>query len=92
MYLLESPRRGDSNKDTKRMFSCRIIWKYQSKYTRSADLCADRIDVITNFAVISNVVIKRVHCITVCPPVRGDNPRASASGISPVQADKPCYN
>ena len=25
--------------------------------------CADRIDVITNFAVITNVVIKRVHCI-----------------------------
>ena len=28
--------------------------------TRSADFCADRIDVITNFAVITNVVIKRV--------------------------------
>ena len=25
-------------------------------------LCADRIDVITNFAVIMNAVIKRVHC------------------------------
>ena len=25
--------------------------------------CADRIDVITNFAVITNVVIKRVQCI-----------------------------
>ena len=25
--------------------------------------CTDRIDVITNFAVITNVVIKRVHCI-----------------------------
>ena len=24
----------------------------------------------------------------VCPPVRGDNPRALASGLSPVQADK----
>ena len=34
------------------------------KNTRSADFCADRIDVITNFAVITNVVIKRVHCIT----------------------------
>ena len=32
------------------------------KNTRSADFCADRIDVITNFAVITNVVIKRVHC------------------------------
>ena len=32
------------------------------KNTRSADFCADQIDVITNFAVIKNVVIKRVHC------------------------------
>ena len=32
------------------------------KKTRSADICADRIDVITNFAVITNAVIKRVHC------------------------------
>ena len=28
-----------------------------------ADFCADRIDVITNFAVITNAVIKRDHCI-----------------------------
>ena len=33
------------------------------KNTRSADFCADQIDVITNFAVITNVVIKRIHCI-----------------------------
>ena len=33
------------------------------KNTRSADFCANRIDVITNFAVITNVVIKRVHHI-----------------------------
>ena len=32
------------------------------KNARSADFCADQIDVITNFAVITNVVIKRVHC------------------------------
>ena len=25
-----------------------------------------------------------------CPPVRRDNPRALASGLSTVQADKPC--
>ena len=25
-----------------------------------------------------------------CPPVRKDNPRALASGLSTVQADKPC--
>ena len=33
----------------------------QWKYTRSADFGADQIDVITNFIVITNVVIKRVH-------------------------------
>ena len=32
------------------------------KNTQSADFCADRIDVITNFAVTTNVVIKRGHC------------------------------
>ena len=31
------------------------------KYTK-ADFCADQIDVIMNFAVITSVVIKRVHC------------------------------
>ena len=29
---------------------------------------------------------------TICPPVLGDNPRALASGLSPVQVDKPWYN
>ena len=33
------------------------------KNTQSADFCADQIDVITIFAVIKNVIIKRVHCI-----------------------------
>ena len=28
----------------------------------------------------------------VCPPVRGDNPGASASGLSPVQGVNPWYN
>ena len=28
----------------------------------------------------------------VCPPLRGDNSRALASGLSPLQADKPWYN
>ena len=66
VYLLESPRRGDSNKDPKRMFSQRITSDtFDKKNTRSADFCADRIEVITNFAVITNVVIKRVHCTIV---------------------------
>ena len=33
------------------------------KKTRTAVFYADRIDVITNFAVIKNAVIDRVHCI-----------------------------
>ena len=33
------------------------------KNTRAADFCADQIDVITNFAVKTNVVIKRAHCM-----------------------------
>ena len=46
------------------MFSQRIPGTFNEKIIRSADFCADRIDVITNFAVITNDVIKRVHCIT----------------------------
>ena len=61
MYLLESPRRGDSNKYTKRIFSGRIKWEINEKNTRSADFCADQIDVITMFAGVPNVVIVRVH-------------------------------
>ena len=40
-----------------------MIWDCKRKYTRSADFCADRIGGKTNFAVITNVVTKRVHCI-----------------------------
>ena len=65
MYLLESLRRGDSNKYPKRVFSRRITWDCQRKNTRSADFCADRIDVIMSFAVITNDVIKRVLCTTI---------------------------
>ena len=36
--------------------------KKNKKKTRSADFCEDWIDVITNFAVITNAVIKRVYC------------------------------
>ena len=32
------------------------------KNTKSTDFYADQIDVITNFAVIRNAVIKRFHC------------------------------
>ena len=42
MYLLESPRWGDSNKYTKGMFSWRIKWEYQRKNTWSAYFCVDQ--------------------------------------------------
>ena len=62
MYLLEYSQRGDFNKYINRMFS-RINCEYQWKNIRSADFCADKIDIIMNFVVIMNVVIKRIHCI-----------------------------
>ena len=65
MYLLESPWRGDSNKYKRNMFFLKNNMGISMKNTQSADNCADQIDVITNFAVIMNVVIKRVkrvHC------------------------------
>ena len=65
MYLLESHRRGDSTQYPKCMFSQRITWDCQWKDTRCADFCADRIDIITDFAVIMNIVIKRGHCNTI---------------------------
>ena len=43
--------------------------------------------------VLHRNVIKMIYCICnsytmACPPVRGDNPRALASGLSYVQVDK----
>ena len=32
---------------------------------KNSDFNANRIDVITNFVVITKVVIKRVHCMTI---------------------------
>ena len=62
MHLLESPQQGDSNKYTQRMFSCRISMK---RNTRSAGFWVDQIDLIMNFALITNVVTKRAHCIVI---------------------------
>ena len=36
--------------------------------------------------------MRRYSYPMVCPPERGDNPRALAGGLSPVQADKTWYN
>ena len=63
MYLLELPQRGDSNKYQNVCFPKEQHGTVNEKNTRSAGFCADQIDVITNFSILMNVVIKRVHCI-----------------------------
>ena len=70
MYLLESPHRGDSNKYKKTYVFLKnntgLSMKKKKKKKKkklSADFCADGIGVITNYTVITNVVIKRVDCI-----------------------------
>ena len=60
MYLLESPRQGDSFRYQKHVFSKNNMG-LSIKTSRSADFFADRIDIINNFAVITNVAIKRAH-------------------------------
>ena len=62
MYMLNSPQRGDSCKYQKHIFSLKNNIGLSMKNTRSADFCADQIDVLTNVTIIMNVVIKRVHC------------------------------
>ena len=58
MYLLESPQRGDSYKYPKTyVFLKNNMGLSMKKKTRFADFCADRIDVIMNFAVITSGVI-----------------------------------
>ena len=42
-----------------------MTWNCKWKNTLSTDYCADRINVITNVADITNVVIKRVYCINI---------------------------
>ena len=40
-----------------------------------------------------SLLFSKSNCYTMgCPPVRGDNPRALASGLSYVQVDNPWYN
>ena len=63
MYLLESHRRGDSNKYQNVYFPKNSMGLSMKKTTRSADFCADRIDFISNLAVITNAVIKRAIII-----------------------------
>ena len=43
---------------------------------------------IINVTVVKRVPISNSYTMG-CPPVRGDNPRALASGLSYVQADNP---
>ena len=47
------------------MFFKGITWDCQLKNIQSADSSADRIDVMTIFDVITNVILKRVQCVYV---------------------------
>ena len=50
-------------------------------------------DVSLVFAAVNTQYISTGYtCAIGCPPVREDNPRALASGLSLVQADNPWYN
>ena len=60
VYLLESPRQIST-----RYVFLKNNMGLSMKKKISADFCADQIDVITNFAVITNVVIKRIHCSSI---------------------------
>ena len=68
MYLLESPRRGDSNKYTERMFFLKHNMGISMKKYTIRYFCADQFDVITNFALITNVIAERVHCTCINLP------------------------
>ena len=42
--------------------------------------------------VSKSILIISINYTMDCPPARGDNPRALASGLSYVQVDNPLYN
>ena len=75
MYLLESPHRGDSKKYTKRVF----LQNSNEKLHDPLIFLADQIDAIKNFAVITNVVTKRVHCSFIRS---GSNERERERGLT----------
>ena len=50
-------------------------------------LCADRIDVITSFVVITNVVIKRAHCFQSPATRKRTNSKCSTDGSVEVETN-----
>ena len=66
VYLLESPRRGDSNKYTQHMFFgvLNTVFLNISNYLPHLEVRSRSIQivVITNFVVLSNVDVKRLDC------------------------------
>ena len=54
------------------------------------------VSLITRFdfmAPVTRVITAlQCSCTTVCPAVGGDNSRALANGLSPIQVDSPWYN
>ena len=73
-YLLESPRRGDSNKYQQHMFLrvLNTVFLNISNYLSHLELRNRSIQlvVISNFAVISNVGIKKFNCISSAIEIR----------------------
>ena len=63
MYLLESLGKAILTNTQNIFFFLKNNMEISMKNIQSADFCADQIDIITNSAIIMNVVIKRVHCI-----------------------------
>ena len=68
MYLLESPRRGDSNEYTKRIIhnkkNCSKVSNFHAfGGSISSFLYNSKFDLTANLLVTNSVVITRVHCI-----------------------------
>ena len=99
MFSLESPQGGDSNEYTQY-----TIFQYEKannpKLSQICNygICSKGPKNEFEPAVVnepSGFKPLKFYCnslTTVCPPVQGDNPRALASGLFPVQVDKPSYN
>ena len=65
MYLLESPRRGDSNKYTKRMFYKKSVQKYPLPMLQMGPikvLYNCKFDFTAKYLVTNTVVIMRILC------------------------------
>ena len=60
------------------------------KYTIRG-FCADQIDVITNFAVHTNVDLKRVHCTSLGPSYDGTRKPSLTHSLKKPELQKPLW-